>query len=375
MMDTYPSISDLRQKAKKRIPNVSWEYLEPGTGMDLTMARNRKALDQVLLRPRFIRGKINVDLQTELFGRTYAAPFGVAPIGLCGLVWPDAEGILASMAKVSRIPYSLSTVATQTPEVIGPKVGEMGWFQLYPPKDPAIREAMLNRAKAAGFHTLIITADVPTPGRREDSRKAGLTMPPKINLKMIWQGATHPAWSMQILKHGLPRLRFVESFSPKKDLKSAANYARFDFRGDLDWEYVKRVREMWDGPVLLKGILHPEDAKDAVANGIDGIVVSNHGGRQFDGGPAALDALPEIVAAVGGKVPVLFDSGIRTGLDILRAIALGADFVLLGRPFMYGLAALGSRGAEHVFNIFIEDLTNNMKQLGIERPVDVRNML
>jgi L-lactate dehydrogenase (cytochrome) len=372
IMDRYPSVSDLRAKAKKRIPNVAWQYLEPGTGMDLTMRRNREALDRITLLPRYVRGKLDVSLETTLFGRTYAAPFGIAPVGLCGLIWPNVEAILAKSARHNRIPYTLSTVATQTPETIGPLVGDMGWFQLYPPKDPAIREAMLKRAMDAGFHTLIITADVPTPGRREDSRKAGLTVPPNINLKMLWEGATHPWWSLEILRHGLPRLRFVESFSPKKDLKSAANYARFDFRGDLDWAYVKRVRELWKGPVILKGLLDPEDAREAVAHGVDGIVVSNHGGRQFDGGPAAIDALPAVVAAVGGQVPVLFDSGVRTGLDILRAIALGADFVLLGRPYMYGVAALGQRGGDHVTNIFLEDLTNNMKQLGIERVTEVR---
>lgn len=335
--------------------------------------RNRRALDQITMTPRFMKGKLNVELETELFGRKYAAPFGIAPMGLGGLVWPNAEQIMAESAVRYRIPYTLSTVATQTPETVGPKVGDMGWFQLYPPKDPNIRESMLKRAEAAGFHTLVVTADVPTPGRREASRKAGLSMPPRISLKMLWQGATHPAWSIEILRNGLPRLRFVESFSPKKDLKSAANYARFDFRGDVDWDYIKAVRELWKGPMVLKGLLHPGDAEAALANGVDGIVVSNHGGRQFDGGPAAIDALPEIVSVVGGKVPVIFDSGVRTGLDILRAIQRGADFVLIGRPYLYGVAALGKRGPDHVSNIFVEDLTNNMKQLGITRPEEVRD--
>lgn len=373
IMDTYPAISDLRTRARRRIPHVAWQYLETGTGEEKAMIRNREALDKLTFVPRFIRGKLDVSLETELFGRTYAAPYGIAPMGLCGLVWPNCERILAQSAQQYQIPYTLSTVATQTPETIGPDVGEMGWFQLYPPRDPKIRATMLKRAQEAGFHTLIVTADVPTPSRREESRKAGLSVPPRINLKMIWQGATHPMWSMQILRHGLPRLRFVESFSPKKDLKSAANYARFEFRGDLDWDYIKTVRDLWDGPVLLKGLLHPEDATEAVAHGVDGVVVSNHGGRQFDGAPAAIDVLPEIVATLGGKVPVLFDSGIRSGLDILRAIALGADFVLIGRPFLYGVAALGAHGGDHVNNIFFEDLTNNMKQLGITRPEQLRS--
>ncbi len=374
-MDAYPMVSDLRRRARRRIPNVAWQYLEPGTGADQAMGRNRAALDQILFLPRFIQGKIDVDLKTELFGKTYAAPFGIAPMGLSGLVWPNTEVYLARMAANAGIPYTLSTVATQTPETIGPEVGDMGWFQLYPPKDPEIRKSMLRRAQESGFHTLIVTADVPTPGRREVSRKAGLTVPPRINLKMIWEGIANPWWSLEILKHGMPRLRFVESFSPKKDLKSAANYARFEFRGDLDWDYIQTVRDLWDGPVILKGLLHPGDAELALKSGVDGLVVSNHGGRQFDGAPGAIEALPGIVEAVDGKVPVMFDSGIRGGLDILRAMALGADFVFVGRPYMYGTAALGTRGGEHVTNIFVEDLTNNMKQLGITRPKQVRDLL
>lgn len=367
LMDRYPAISDLRTKAQKRLPNVAWQYLESGTGLDQAMLRNRAALDEITFVPRFVRGKLKVQTETSLFGKTYAAPFGIAPMGLCGLVWPDSERILAKSARKNNIPYCLSTVATQIPESIGPEVGDMGWFQLYPPRDPEIRKSMLTRAQKAGFHTLILTADVPAAGRREVSRKAGLTIPPRFSIKMIWEGVTHPAWSMKILQHGLPRLRFVESFSPQKDLKSAAKYARFEFRGDLDWDYVRAVRDLWQGPVILKGLLHPEDAEHAVAEGMDGIVVSNHGGRQFDGGIAAIDALPAIVKAVGGRTKVLFDSGIRSGLDILRPLSLGADFVLVGRPYLYGVAALGQMGADHVFNIFHEDLVNNMKQLGIER--------
>lgn len=375
IMDAYPSVSDLARKAKKRIPNVAWQYLESGTGKDNSMNRNREALDEITFLPRFIRGKIDVDLKTTLFGREYAMPFGIAPMGLCGLVWPNAESILARSARNSGIPYTLSTVATQIPETIGPEVGDMGWFQLYPPKVPEIRKEMLKRAREAGFHTLVVTADVPTPGRREASRKAGLIMPPKINLRMIWQGMTNPWWSLEILRHGLPRLRFVESFSPEKDLKSAANYARFKFRGDLDWDYIKTVRELWDGPVVLKGLLHPEDAGFALSHGLDGIVVSNHGGRQFDGAPAAIEMLPEITKEIDGKIPVIFDSGIRSGLDILRAIARGADFVMIGRPYLYGVAALGKKGPDHVTNIFQEDLTNNMKQIGITRPEEARALL
>ena len=366
LMDNYPSISDLEKKAQKRIPKVSWSYLQSGTGKGLAARRNRANFDDYTLTPSFVKGTLNIDLKTELFGTTYNMPFGVAPVGLTGLIWPRSEFILAESAKKYGYPFCLSTVATQTPEDVGKKVGDMGWFQLYPPKDPKVRADLLKRAKESGFHTLIITADVPAPGRREESRKAGMRMPVKFTPKIIWDGITHPIWTIKTLSEGLPTLKTVTSYAGSKDMKVAAEFARFKFRGDLDWNYIKEVKEMWEGPVILKGLMSPEDAKKAVELGLDGVCVSNHGGRQFDGAPAAIDALPEIVKAVDGKAKIIFDSGVTCALDIIKAYALGADFVLLGKAFMYGCAALGEKGANHVADILIEDLTNNMKQLGVE---------
>ena len=374
LMDKYPGIVDLEEKAQKRIPNVAWEYLQSGTGADDASKRNRTKLRDITLLPQFIKGTFNPDLRTTLFGRDYKTPFGVAPVGLSGLVWPKAECILARTANQYGFPYCLSTVATETPETVGPLVGEMGWFQLYPPKNPDILRDLLKRAEANEFHTLIITADVPAPGRRERSRKAGMSMPPKINLKMAWEGITHPAWLIETLSHGLPSLKTVETYSDSKDMKSMAEFARFKFRGDLDWDYIRRVRELWKGAIILKGLLHPQDAKKAVEAGMDGVGVSNHGGRQFDGAPAAVEALPAIVEAIGGQAKVIFDSGIMSGLDIIRALALGADFVMSGKAFMYGVAALGDRGANHVADILIEDLRNNMMQLGVTSIEEIKTL-
>lgn len=374
LMDKYPSISDLEKKAKKRIPKVSWLYLQSGTGRNVAADRNRSQFDKFSLTPSFVKGKLDINLKTEIFGHQYNVPFGVAPVGLTGLIWPKSELFLAKSAKNYGFPYCLSTVATQTPEAVGNKVGNMGWFQLYPPKDPEIRKDILKRAKDSGFHTLIITADVPAPGRREESRKSGMSLPVKFTPKMILDGIVHPKWTINTLSEGLPTLRTVSAYSESKDMKSAAEFARFRFRGDLDWNYIKEVKDLWDGPVIIKGILSVEDANKAAEEGIDGICVSNHGGRQFDGAPAAIDALPTIVEAVGDKMKVIFDSGITSGLDIIKAIALGADFVLLGKAFMYGCAALGEKGADHVADILIEDLTNNMKQLGIEKIEDLKKL-
>jgi len=308
----YPAISDLAEKAKKRIPHFAWEYLDSGTGIEDGIKRNREAFSNVTFTPKFMQGRFEPDTSTTLFGTQYALPFGVAPVGLTGLMWPEAEKILARAAGQYRIPYSLSTVATEAPEAIGPLADGMGWFQLYPPHQESLRQDLLKRAKDSGFTTLLVTADVPIGSTRERQRRAGVTVPPKI--------------------------------TP-----------------------LKAVREEWDGPIVLKGILDPEQAKVAAEMGLDGIVVSNHGARQCDGLAAPLDVLTAIKKAAGDDMSVIYDSGVRTGLDIIRALAMGADFVMMGRPFMYGVAALGEAGGAHAIEILRDDLKNNMIQLGCAR--------
>lgn len=362
----YPAIQDLMQKAKKRIPRVAWEYLDAGTGDEDLLERNQKAFQSITFAPRFCKGMLVADVKTTLFDRTYNAPFGVAPVGLTGLMWPCVEHYLAATANRYRIPYSLSTVATETPETVGKRVGDMGWFQLYPPRDVSLRDDLLRRAKDAGFTTLLITADVPMTSRRERTKRAGLKMPPSITPKMIWEGIRNPVWSFYTLKRGLPNLRTVAHYTENNDMKFVSGFVGNRLGGTLSWEYCEEVKSIWDGPVLLKGVLHPEDAKKALAIGLDGVVVSNHGGRQFNGAITAIEALPTIVEAIGGRCPIIFDSGVRTGLDIMRALYLGADFVLLGRAFIAAVAALGQYGGDHAAEILMDDLKNNMVQLGVE---------
>lgn len=369
--NTFPTVDDLAQRAKQRVPPVAWAYLQSGTGSEALLERNRAALQKVTFQPRFCQGPLEPQIKATLFGKTYAAPFGIAPIGLTGLIWPRIECMLAESANTHQIPYTLSTVATETPETVGPFAGNMGWFQLYPPKELALCQKLLTRAWEAGFRTLLVTADVPMASRRERTKRAGLQMPPKITPRLFWQGVTHPNWTLATLRRGLPRLRTIEAYTAYKDMKFVSGYVGNRLGGTLDWAYCERIKEMWKGPVVLKGILHPADAEKAVNIGLDGVLVSNHGGRQFDGAPAAIDALPAIAQAVGQKTTVLFDSGLRSGLDIMRAIALGADFVLLGRAFVYGAAALGRYGGEHVITLLMDDLKNNMVQLGVERLADI----
>ncbi len=361
----FPRISDVADKAKKRIPHVAWEYLNSGTGKEQLLAQNQNSFKNIRFIPRFCKGELNADVKTKLFNKVYDCPIGIAPVGLTGLMWPKVEQYLAQTAERHNIPFCLSTVATETPETIGKLVGNNGWFQLYPPKDKNVRASLLKRAQDEGFTTLVITADVPMASRRERSKKAGLTIPPKITTKLIWDGITHPLWSWETLKHGIPRLRTVEHYSGTKDLKFTSGFVGNRLGGTLDWSYCEELKKAWKGPVVLKGVLHPEDAKKAIDIGLDAVYVSNHGGRQFDGAISAIDALPKIVEVVKGKVPVLFDSGIRTGLDVMKSLYLGADFVFLGRPFIYGVSALGKYGGDHICNILKDDLKNNMVQVGV----------
>ncbi len=366
LLNRYPAIEDLAKKARARIPHVAWEYLQTGTGQETLVNRNRKAFDEIILTPQFCKGPLQPKIETNLFGKTYAAPFGIAPVGLTGLMWPRAEIHLAKAAARNNIPFTLSTVATETPETLSPYIGEQGWFQLYPPRDVDLRKKLLVRAKQSGFHTLVVTADVPMPSRRERTKRAGLSTPPKITPRFIWQGIIHPTWSWYTLKNGLPRLRTVETYSEFDTMKSVGEFVRHGFRGDMSWDYCKALREEWDGPIVIKGLLHPSDVLKAIEIGMDGVVISNHGARQFDAAPTSVEAMKQIVPVAKGKIKLIMDSGIRSGLDVLRAMHLGADFVLLGRAFMYGVCALDKYGPDHVFEILTDELRNSMVQMGIE---------
>lgn len=374
LMNHLPAIEDLRKRARKRMPFVSQEYMEAGTDNEVSLQRNVDAFSKVSITPQFLKGSLKPNIKTTLFGQTYDAPFGIAPIGLTGLMWPKAEIYFAKAASKYNIPMSLSTVATETPESVSPHVGNNGWFQLYTPKEIELTNVLLNRVKSAGFKTLVITIDIPVPSGRQRTKRAGMVMPPKITPNFIWQGITHPAWSFGTIKRGLPRLRTVQDFSGFKSMMSVGAFVSEQLGGNLSWEYVSQIKDLWDGPVILKGIMHKEDALKAVELGFDGIVISNHGGRQFDGCPSSLSVLHEIAFEIKGKISIIFDSGIRTGLDIMKAIALGADFVLCGRAYLYGVGALGEIGPEHTTKILMNELKNAMIQVGIQTMDQLRNL-
>ena len=369
----YPAITDLKTHAQARIPHFVWEYLDSATGIETTQARNREKLDQVLLNPSILHGEFEPNLSTAFLGQTYPLPIGIAPVGMSGLIWPGAEQMLARTAARENIPFTLSTVASQLPEDVGPQAGAHGWFQLYPPRDPDIRDDILKRAKASGFHTLVLTVDVPVASRRERQTRGGLTNPPKLTPRLALQAAQCPAWLNGIRKTGMPRLRLMESYSEDRGALPSNQHIGYLLRTSPDWDYFKSLRDVWDGPLIVKGVGRADEAARLTDEGADAIWVSNHAGRQFDGGPATIETLPQIRAAT--TLPVIFDSGIEGGLDVLRALALGADFVMLGRAFHYGLAALGEDGASHVLDILRQDMISNMGQLGARTLFDLPNTL
>ena len=372
---TYPAISDLRARARRRIPKFVWEYLDSATGDEATKYRNRAALDKILLRPSVLHGDQMPDLACEFLGQTYNAPFGIAPIGMSGLIWPNAETLLAQVAFEQSIPCCLSTVASQTPETIGPHARGNGWFQLYPQRDADILKTMLRRIRTAGFKTLILTVDVPVASRRERQTRAGLRTPPSLTPRLAAQIATCPAWALGTLRHGLPRMRFIDDFAAKSKALSSTDHAGYLLRTSPDWDYLKRLRDAWAGPLIVKGILDANAAIGLKSAGVDAIWVSNHAGRQFAAAPATIDALGPIRTALGDDFPLIMDSGIESGLDILRAFAHGASFVMLGRAFHYGLGAFGKPGAAHVADILRADMIANMGQMGIKRPAEAQNHL
>ena len=359
----FPAISDLRKRARRRVPHFVFEYLDSATGVEDQHHRNMAALKAVHFMPSILQGPYEPDLSTTFLGRDYPLPFGCAPVGMSGIMWPRAEKIISKACAEAGIPYGMSTVATVLPEQLAPTIGDQGWFQMYMPGDKEMRADMLERAKAAGFHTLILTVDVPVDSRRERQRRANLTIPPKITPGMVWSMIMHPEWTVGTLKEGIPSLKFVESYIDKKRGFDSLAHAGHIIRGQPGWSDVTEIRALWDGPFVVKGVQKPEDGKRLMDAGVDALWLSNHTGRQFDGGPASLDALPVMRAALP-DAPLIYDSGVTGGLDILRAIALGADFVMLGRAFHYAVGALGEKGVPHLLHMLSDDMRLAMGNIG-----------
>lgn len=372
----FPSVDDLRERARKRIPRFAFEYLDGGCNEDVNLHRNTKEIRDVELVPQYLAEHHGSDMKTELFGHTYDAPFGIAPVGLQGLMWPKTPEILARAAFDHNIPFVLSTVSTSSIETIAKITEGKAWFQLYHPTEDRVRDDIINRAKEAGCPVLVILCDVPTFGYRPRDIRNGLAMPPKMSVKNILQIFGCPSWALQTLVAGQPNFETLRPYMPKNlNLKQLGMFMDQTFSGRLNEEKIKPIRDMWPGKLVLKGVASDADAERAIKLGLDGIIVSNHGGRQLDAGQSSIKPLSSIAKNYGDQISVMMDSGIRSGPDIARTMASGAKFTFMGRSFMYGTAALGKRGGDHTITILKRQLQQVMEQICCEKTSDFHRHL
>ena len=373
---THPGIDDLRNGAMRRIPRFAFEYLDGGCNEDVNLHKNTAELREVELKPRYLTPHTASSTKATLFGHEYDAPFGISPIGLQGLMWPGAPEILARAAAEHNVPFILSTVTTASIETIGEITGGKFWFQLYHPADNALRDDLFDRLDAAGCKTLVLLCDVPTFGYRPRDIRNGLAMPPRMTLKNILQILGKPHWALRTLLHGQPNFATMVKYMPKGlNMKKLGAYMNTTFSGRLNEEKIKPIRDRWKGNLVLKGVATEEDTETAMKLGLDGIIVSNHGGRQIDAGESTIRALGPIAKKYRSKLKIMIDSGLRSGPDIARALASGADFTFLGRTFMYSVAALGAKGGQHAIAMLKVQLKQVMEQVCCENVTDFENHL
>lgn len=349
--------TDYRAAAQRRLPPFLFHYIDGGAYAEHTLRRNVSDLADIALRQRVLRNMSELSLETQLFGETLAMPAALAPIGLCGMFARRGEVQAAKAADAKGIPFTLSTVSVCPIEEVAPAISRPMWFQLYVLKDRGFMKNALERARAAGVKTLIFTVDMPVPGARYRDAHSGMSGA-NGPMRRMWQAVTHPAWAWDVGLHGRPHdLGNISTY--RGNPTGLADYIGWlgnNFDPSISWKDLEWIREFWDGPMIIKGILDPQDARDAVSFGADGIVVSNHGGRQLDGVLSSARALPAIADAVKGDLAILADSGIRSGLDVVRMIALGADTVLLGRAFIYALAVAGGAGVSNLLGLIEKEM-------------------
>jgi (S)-mandelate dehydrogenase len=372
----FPTVAYLRRHARRHVPSFAFEYMDGGAGAGGGIARNWSALDSVELVPRYGVTTALPPVDIELFGRRYSAPIGVAPMGGPSIVWPGADQYLAAAAQRARVPYTLGLVGGMTVERAAEIAPDVLWFQLYrcSRNEHAIGFDLVRRAAAAGVHVLVLTADVPVRTTRPREVVAGITSPFRPDLRMLGGILASPGYLRSLWRHGQPRFGNLKPYTANTaDVDEVAAFVQREMGGAFTWDEVGRYRERWKGPLVVKGILHPADAEACVSLGVDGIVVSNHGGRQVEALPASIDVLPAIARAVGGRATVMLDSGVRSGLDVVRALALGADAAFAGKAFLWGLGALGAEGPLHVIDLMIEEMKSAFGQIGALRPAQARS--
>ena len=372
----YPSVSDLRKRAKFKMPKFAFDYLDGGCNDDINLNKNRTDIQKIELMPNYLSDFDESLMKTELFGHTYDAPFGIAPIGLQGLMWPNSPEILAKAAMEHNIPFILSTVTTSSIETIAEITEGKSWFQLYHPADEKIKNDLLDRAENAGISVLVILADVPTFGFRPRDIKNGLSMPPKINLNNIIEVIKNPEWTLKTLLYGKPAFKTMMPYIPKGlNLRKLGEFMDITFSGRLNEERIASIRSKWKGTLIIKGIVGEQDAEKAIRLGADGLIISNHGGRQLDAGQSSIVSMTDLAKKYKNQIKIMVDSGLQSGPDIARAMASGAEFTFMGRSFMYGVGALGNEGGNHTISLIKKELLQVMEQLCCEKTSDFKNHL
>ncbi|MGG4606025.1 FMN-dependent L-lactate dehydrogenase LldD [Paenalcaligenes sp. Me131] len=369
--------TDYREAAKKRLPPFLFHYADGGAYAEHTLRRNVEDLSDVALRQRVLKDMSNLDLSTELFGESLSMPVVLAPVGLTGMFARRGEVQAARAADAHGIPFTLSTVSVCPIEEVTPAINRPMWFQLYVLRDRGFMKNALERAQAAGCSTLVFTVDMPVPGARYRDAHSGMSGP-NAAMRRYWQAVTHPQWSWDVGLNGKPHdLGNVSAYLGKKiGLEDYIGWLGNNFDPSISWKDLEWIRDFWKGPMIIKGILDPDDARDAVRFGADGIVVSNHGGRQLDGVLSSARALPAIADAVKGDLKILADSGIRTGLDVVRMMALGADAVMIGRAFLYALSTAGEAGVRNLLQLIEKEMRVAMTLTSTRSIADISaNML
>lgn len=366
------SANDYREAARRRLPPFLFHYIDGGAYAEYTLKRNVEDLSSIALRQRVLNDMTHLDLSTEIFGEKLSLPVALSPVGLTGMYARRGEVQAATAADKKGIPFTMSTVSVCPIEEVAPKLSRPMWFQLYVLRDREFMKNVLERAKAAGCSTLVFTVDMPVPGARYRDAHSGMSGP-NAAMRRYMQSVTHPHWAMNVGLLGRPHdLGNVSKYLGKAiGLEDYIGWLGNNFDPSISWKDLEWIRDFWDGAMVIKGILDPQDAKDAVKFGADGIVVSNHGGRQLDGVMSTATALPKIADAVKGDIKILVDSGIRNGLDVVRMVAMGADLCMLGRAFVYALAAEGEAGVANLLELIDKEMRVAMTLTGANRIQDI----
>ena len=362
------NIDDYRQAAQRALPRFVYDYVAGAAEDELCLQRNRRDLEAITLSPRSLRDTAAASTAVQVFGRPWSAPFGVAPVGLIDVVRPRGDILAARAAGRAGLPYILSTASNSRLEDVRQATDGPCWMQLYVMQDRGMADSILDRAREAGFEALVLTVDVPVGGYREKDVRHGFKLPFRPGPRLVLDMALHPGWLRRQALAGAPQFVNLAPTSGATSAQAQAALLSRTMDRSLVWEDLTWLRSKWDGPLLIKGLLHPQDARQALQHGVDGLIVSNHGGRQLDVAPSAISALPAIMDVVRDRVPVFIDSGFRRGADVAKALAWGAQGVFLGRPVAYGLAQGGEQGVASVLDIVAQELLRTMILLGASRP-------